>query len=96
MLYMVIERFKNGDPVPVYRRFLERGRMLPEGLTYVDSWVDETFCKCFQLMETDRPALLAKWIDAWEDLVEFETIPVLHSSQVAAAMSVGVKAADNN
>ena len=85
MLFMVIEHFKNGDAVPVYSRFLEQGRMLPSGLTYIDSWVDSGFAKSFQLMETDDPALFKKWIEAWDDLVEFEIVEVVRSSDVATA-----------
>ena len=81
---MVIEKFKRG-PAPVYARSAERGRMLPEGLTYVDSWVDErTMDRCFQLMETDDARLFDVWTAAWGDLVEFEIVPVLSSKDAAA------------
>src|SRR5206468_6318250 len=55
LLYMIIEHFKNQDPAPVYRRFRDRGRLAPEGLQYVSSWVDEKLERCFQLMETENP-----------------------------------------
>jgi len=84
MLFMVIERFRGGDAVPVYRRFRERGRMAPEGLTYVDSWVDESLRICFQIMRTDRPELLDQWMAAWSDLVEFEVYPVVTSADASA------------
>ncbi len=71
MLYLVIENFKNQDPVPVYRRFSERGRLAPEGLQYISSWVDEKLERCFQLMETTDRQLLDEWIANWSDLVEF-------------------------
>lgn len=87
MLFMVIEHFKNQDAAPVYRRFLERGRMMPEGLKYIDSWVDADFGKCFQLMETDDPQLFEQWVAAWEDLVNFEIVPVVAGRDVAAAMA---------
>jgi hypothetical protein len=66
---MIIERFKNQDPVPVYRRFRDRGRLAPEGLQYVSSWVDERLERCFQLMETDDRKLLDEWIASWGDIV---------------------------
>ena len=71
-LFMIIERFKNRDAVPVYRRFKERGRMAPDGLTYVSSWVDEELSTCYQVMETADPALLEQWMANWKDLVDFE------------------------
>jgi len=84
MLYMVIERFRRGDAVPVYRRFRERGRMAPDGLTYVDSWVDDSLRICFQLMQTDRRELLDDWMSLWSDLVEFEVHPVVTSAEAAS------------
>jgi hypothetical protein len=81
--YMLVEHFRNGDPVPVYRRFRERGRMLPDGLAYVSSWVDRDLCRCYQLMETDDPALLARWIELWSDLADFEVHPVITSQEAA-------------
>jgi hypothetical protein len=83
LLYLIIEHFKNNDPVPVYRRFKERGRLAPEGLQYVSSWVDEKLERCFQLMETDDPQQLDDWIGHWSDLVEFEVIPVISSNEAA-------------
>jgi len=80
-LYMVIERFK--DAPAVYRRFRERGRLAPEGLRYVSSWVDETLARCFQLMETDDRDLLDQWIANWTDLVDFEVYPVITSAEAA-------------
>ena len=84
-LYMVIEHFKNGDAVPVYRRFRERGRMAPAGLTYVSSWVSEGLGRCYQVMETEDRALLEQWMANWSDLVDFEVHPVV-TSQEAIAM----------
>jgi len=80
---MIIEHFKNQDPVPVYRRFRDRGRLAPEGLQYVSSWVDEKFNRCFQLMETDDRKLLDEWIANWSDIVEFEIYPVISSKEAA-------------
>ena len=81
MLFMVIEHFKNGDALPVYRRFRERGRLAPEGLRYLSSWVDENLDRCFQLMETESPDLLAQWIANWNDLVDFEVMKVMSSQE---------------
>jgi len=78
-LYMIVEHLKNHDSAPVYRRFRERGRMLPEGLVYVSSWVDDKRERCFQLMETADRALIDQWIVNWSDLVDFEVYPVLRS-----------------
>jgi Domain of unknown function (DUF3303) len=85
MLYMVVERFKQGAAAEIYRRARERGRQLPAGLEYIDSWVDLEFSTCFQLMSTDNPALFAVWIRAWNDLTDFEVIPVRTSAEAAAA-----------
>lgn len=87
MLFMVIERFKNRDAVPVYRRFREQGRMMPEGLRYVESWVEPNFDRCFQLMECDDPRLFEQWIIRWQDLVEFEIVPVVTSQEAAEAVT---------
>jgi hypothetical protein len=87
MLYMVIERFRGGDSAPVYRRFREHGRLAPEGLRYVASWVTEDLARCFQVMECDDVSLLAEWMARWEDLVEFEVIRVVTSAQAAAAVA---------
>ena len=86
MLFMLIERFRGGDAAAVYRRFGERGRMLPEGLSYVDSWVESGFGRCFQLMECEDAGLLREWMACWEDLVEFEVVPVVTSKEAAEAM----------
>ncbi len=84
---MVIETFTRGAP-PVYERAAERGRMLPPGLEYVDSWIDErTLDRCFQLMETDEPSLFDEWIASWSDLAEFEVVPVIDSAAAAARVS---------
>lgn len=83
MLYLVIETFTQG-PRPVYARAAERGRLLPAGLVYLDSWIDERcFDRCFQLMETEDPSLFDAWIDEWRDLVEFEVVPVIDSAEAA-------------
>ena len=86
MLYMIVERFRGGDAVPVYRRFRERGRLAPDGLRYVSSFVSNDFRVCYQLMETDQRVLLEQWLAQWEDLVEFEVIPVITSAQAYEAI----------
>ena len=82
-LYMIVERFKNNDAVAVYRRFRDRGRMAPEDLLYVSSWVDEKFERCYQLMETHDRRLLDEWMANWNDLVDFEVFPVITSKEAA-------------
>ena len=83
MLYMVIEYFNAGAAPEIYRRARDRGRQLPPGLEYVDSWIDESLERCFQLMETDDPALIDEWIARWSDLARFEVVPVLSSDEAA-------------
>ena len=78
---MVIERFRNRDAGAVYERFRERGRMLPEGLRYVESWTEDNFERCFQLMECDDAVLFEEWVSRWQDLVEFEIVPVITSKE---------------
>lgn len=80
---MVVEHFRNGDAVPVYRRFRDHGRLAPAGLTYVQSWVDDAMERCYQLMETSDRALLDQWVANWSDLVEFEVYPVMTSAEAA-------------
>ncbi len=79
MLYMVVEHFKNGDPVPVYRRFRDHGRLAPPGLTYISSWVDVKLERCYQVMETANPQLLDDWMAQWRDLVDFDVYAVITS-----------------
>ena len=86
-LYMVVEHFKNGDAIPVYRRFCDQGRLAPEGLVYISSWVDETLERCYQLMETEERALLVQWMANWSDLVDFEVYPVMTSKEAAARVA---------
>jgi hypothetical protein len=82
-LYMVIERFKDGNAIPVYRRFRDRGRLAPEGLSYVSSWVDTSLERCYQLMATDNPSLLVEWMAHWSDIVDFEVHQVIESAEAA-------------
>lgn len=83
MLFMVIERFRNRDAKEIYRRLREKGRMMPNGLRYVDSWIEAGFERCFQLMECDDARLFQEWILEWQDLMEFEIVPVVPSKQTA-------------
>lgn len=87
MLYMIIEHFKNKDAVPVYRRFRDRGRLAPEGLRYISSWVDENLERCYQLMETDDRTLLEQWMVNWRDIVDFEVYPVMTSKEAMQKIS---------
>ena len=87
MTYVVIENFRGGDALPVYRRFRDRGRLAPEGLRYVASWVTADLRRCFQIMECEDRRLLTEWTARWEDLVEFEVIPVMSSAEALAAVA---------
>lgn len=82
MLFMVIEHFRNRDPEAVYKRFAERGRMMPDGLNYVNSWIEVGMDRCFQVMETDYASLLQEWIGKWNDLVDFEVVSVVTSAEM--------------
>ncbi len=84
MLFMVIEHFKDADPVPIYQRLRDQGRQLPDGLVYVDSWIEANFARCFQLMECDDPALLQEWVLQWRGLGVFEFVPVVPSRETVA------------
>lgn len=86
MLYMVVEKYKPGAAAAIYQRARERGRMLPDGLEYVSSWVDLDYTTCFQLMRTDDHALFAEWTQAWQDLVEFEIVAVRSSAEATATI----------
>ena len=84
MLYMVIEQLK--DAPAIYRRLREKGRMMPDGLTYISSWIDTELKVCYQLMETEDPALFPRWIENWDDLMEFKIVPVRSSADTAAIL----------
>lgn len=86
-LYMIVESYRNGDAAPVYRRFREQGRLAPEGLRYVDSWVTHDLKHCYQLMECADPQLLELWMANWKDLVDFEVAPFLTSGQAVEMMA---------
>lgn len=81
--YMIVEHFRNGDAVPVYRRFRECGRMAPDGLSYISSWVTTDLTRCYQIMETSNRNLLDQWMASWGDLVEFEVHPINASQEVS-------------
>ena len=81
MLFMIIETFKNGDPLPVYRRFRDHGRLAPEGVRYVSSWVDMRMERCYQVMEVAHPGLIDEWVAHWSDIVDFEVVPVITSKE---------------
>ena len=85
MLFMILERFR--DPAAVYRRFREHGRMLPDGVSYVASWVTNDRKRCFQVMECAERRQLDDWIARWADLAEFEVVPVMTSAEAAASFA---------
>ena len=85
MLYMVTEHFK--DAPAIYRRFREKGRMMPDGLNYLSSWIDIDFKVCYQLMETENVTLFERWTENWEDLMEFEIVPVRSSAEASAIIA---------
>jgi hypothetical protein len=87
MLFMIIEHFKGGDPVPVYRRFREKGRMAPADVTYIDSWVTPDLTTCYQVMQSPDRARLDEWVEHWRDLVDVEVIPVISSPEAQAAVA---------
>jgi len=87
MLFMVIENFRNQDATAVYRRFRDKGRLTPAGLTFVSSWVEADLSRCFQLMECGDVTLLQRWVAEWSDLVDFEIVPVVPGRDVADALS---------
>jgi len=86
MLFMVIERFRNQDALTVYRSFREKGRQMPDGLSFVGSWVSADVARCFQLMECDDVTLLQRWAAVWSHLIEFEIVPVAPGKDTAAAL----------
>jgi hypothetical protein len=87
MHFLIIERFRNGDPVPVYRRFRDSGRLAPAGARYVGSWVTPDLTTCYQVMDCDDRSLLDAWIANWDDIVDFEVIPVMTSPEAAAEVA---------
>jgi len=84
---MIVERFKDGNAEAVYRRLHEKGRMMPEGMTYVDSWIESNFERCFQVVECEDVSLIREWMSRWDDLVEFEVIPVVSSEEAERAVN---------
>lgn len=89
MLFMVVEHYKDRNPVPIYQRVRESGRSLPEGLRYIDSWIEVNFDRCFQLVECDDARLLMQWMLQWRDLVEFEVVTVSPSKEVGKLFDAG-------
>jgi hypothetical protein len=87
MLFMVIEHFKDGDPAPVYRRLSEQGRMAPEGVGYLGSWVTSDLTRCYQVMDCADRAQLDEWMRQWVDLVHFDVVEVVTSAEAATAVA---------
>jgi hypothetical protein len=94
MLFMVVEHFAPGSQPEIYRIVREQGRLLPDGLTYIDSWISAGFDTCFQLMECDDPLRFQEWVVGWGDLIEIEIIPVTPSSATRELMDRLAKEAD--
>jgi hypothetical protein len=87
MLFMVIENFRNQDAKSVYRRFRDQGRLMPDGLKFINSWVEADLSRCFQVMECDDVTLVQRWVAQWSDLVEFEIVPVVTGQDAAEALA---------
>ena len=85
--YIIIERFHKGKAKTLYQRFDERGRMLPQGVNYINSWINESVTICYQLMEAESQELLQSWISQWDDLADFEVIPVISSDEAKRKMA---------
>jgi hypothetical protein len=94
MLFMVIERFKDRDAKRIYRRLRQTGRSMPDGLNYIDSWVEPNLDRCFQLMETEDLLLLQRWVAGWSDLMEFEIVPVVPSKETRKIFEELIEAED--
>ena len=86
---LVVERFKDRDPAPIYQRLRESGRAMPDGLKYIDSWIEANFDRCFQLMECNDVRLHMEWMHHWRDLMEFEVVPVSPSKDVREFFGAG-------
>jgi hypothetical protein len=87
MLFMIIERFKDGDAIPVYRRFRDHGRMAPADVQYINSWVTSDLTICYQVMEAPDRARLDQWLQRWQDLVDFDVVPVITSPDAQAIVA---------
>ncbi len=90
MLFMVIERFKNQDAMAIYRRLRDEGRMMPEGLKYIESWIEPNFDRCFESMECDDQNLFQEWTKRWDDLMDFEIIPVITSQEARESVALSL------
>ncbi len=90
MQYMIVEKFKPGNVKSMYERFEEKGRMLPDGVHFVNSWIDEAVTTCYQVMESDTVEKIYEWISYWNDLVDFEVIPVITSAQAKEKVFAGI------
>lgn len=86
MLFMVIETFREQDGKAIYDRLREKGRQMPDGLKFIDSWVSADLSRCFQLMEADDVTLFQRWIAEWQDVMGFEVVPVVQSKRTAIAL----------
>ncbi len=82
MLFMVIERFNNRDPLPIYQRLREGNASLPNGITYISSWIEPNFDRCFQVVECNDLRLIQEWVLLWRDLISFDVVPVVSSAEL--------------
>jgi hypothetical protein len=89
MQFMIIERFRPGKVKEMYQRFAEKGRMLPEGVSYINSWINEPVTVCYQVMEAASLNQLQLWIDQWKDIVDFEVVPVISSAEAKVKVFEG-------
>jgi hypothetical protein len=95
MLFMVIERFRDNDMVPIYQKVRDSGRSLPEGLTYLDSWIEPNFSRCFQLMQCDDARLFQQWVLSWRGFgIDFEIVPVVGSKETSGVVAPYLRTAD--
>lgn len=90
MMFMVIEHFHPGKAPEIYRRFREKGRMAPDGVVYIASWVDMEFRRCFQVMESESEDLIRRWSSNWDDVIDFEVVPVRTSAEAASAIAPSI------
>ncbi len=90
MMFMAIEKFRDQNAKAIYQRLRDKGRQLPDGLKFVNSWVSADLSRCFQLMEADDIALFQRWISEWADLMEFEVVPVVQSRETAIALGAAI------
>lgn len=88
MTFLIIETFHKGQAKAIYQRFDQKGRMLPDGVRYINSWIDEAVTVCYQIMESDSREKIVEWTKHWNDLAEFEIIPVIDSEEAKRRLNL--------